>query len=267
MDIALIRALFERCLAAAGLLGLADPVCAEIRAALPRLRPPGATADGRLREWAVDHVEADPQHRHMSQLVTVYPLGQIDPASTPELATAAARVLDRRGPGAMGWSWAWKIALRARLGDAATARELLLEASRPLGGDLTRNAPVDGSEWGGLLPNLFSSHPPVQLDGNYGLLAAVLEMLVQSHNGVIRVLPAVPEQWPDGSARGLRCRGGLAVDLDWHGGRLATLTARRLAGAGESPLWIEYRESRRELRLAVGAQVHLDAKLMELDGC
>jgi alpha-L-fucosidase 2 len=260
MDVALIRALFTRCLAAAELLGLDDPVCPEIRAALPRLRPSGVTADGRLREWAEDHTEHDPYHRHMSQMVAVYPLDQIDPEATPELAAAALGVLDARGRGAMGWSWSWKIALRARLGDPATARDLLLEATRPLDADPALHAPVDGSRWGGLLPNLFSSHPPFQIDGNYGLSAAVLEMVVQSRDGVIKVLPAVPAQWPDGSGRGIRCRGGLAVDLTWRRGALSALTVRRLHG-DEGPVWIHYRQSRRRIRLAPGAQIRLGADL------
>jgi len=264
MDIAFIRALFTRCLEAADLLGLDDdPVCAEIRAALPRLRQPGLTRDGRLREWAEDHPEQDPHHRHMSQLVTVFPLGQVDPDTTPELATAARQVMDARGPGAMGWSWAWKIALRARLRDAATAHSLLLEAVRPLDGDPDRFADPTGAErWGGLLPNLFSSHPPFQIDGNYGLMAAVLEMLVQSHNaGTVSVLPALPEQWPDGDLRGVRCRGGLAVDLTWRRGALSTLTVRRLRGDGDRPVRIQYRELVRELRVPPGVELQFDTNL------
>jgi hypothetical protein len=264
MDIALIRALFTRCLDAAGLLGLDDAVCDEIRSALPRLRPPRVTRDGRLGEWSEDHLEQDPRHRHMAQMVAVYPLGQIDPDIAPELAAAALRTLDGRGPGAMGWSWAWKIALRARLSDAGTARGLLLEATRPLAGDPTQNAPVDGSQWGGLLPNLFSSHPPFQIDGNYGLMAAVLEMVVQSHGGSIRVLPAVPAQWPDGACRGVRCRGGLAVDVVWRGGALTELTVRRLNGE-DRPVSIRYGERRREIRVPSGAQVRLGADLAHLE--
>jgi alpha-L-fucosidase 2 len=267
MDIALIRALFDRCLAAAEVLGLDDPihglddpVCREIRAALPRLRPPGLTADGRLREWAEDLTEQDPHHRHVSQMVAVYPLGQIDPEDTPELAAAASRTLDARGTGAMGWSWAWKIALRARLGQADAARELFLEAARPLAGDPAQDAPVDGSRWGGLLPNLFSSHPPFQIDGNYGLMAAVLETVAQSRGATIRVLPALPEQWPDGACRGLRCRGGLAVDLAWRGGALTELAVHRLSGP-DQPVWIQYRGLRRQIRVAAGAPVRLGPDL------
>ncbi|WP_194916763.1 glycosyl hydrolase family 95 catalytic domain-containing protein [Catenulispora rubra] len=260
MDMALIRALFTRCLAAAELLGIEDPVCAEISAALPRLRPPGLTADGRLLEWGEDHVEQDPQHRHMSHLVGVHPLDQIDPDRTAELAEAALATLDRRGPGAMGWSWSWKITLRARLRDAAVARELLLEAVQPFSGDPLLSAPPEGTEWGGLLPNLFSTHPPFQLDGNYGLMAAVVEMLVQSHGGVIRVLPALPQEWPDGAVRGVRCRGGLAVDVVWRGGRLSTLSVHRLYG-DDGPVWIDYEGRRKEVQVVRGSSVDFGAEL------
>jgi alpha-L-fucosidase 2 len=267
MDVALIRALLVRTLTTAHLLGSADedPVCAEIRAALPRLRPTALTADGRLREWSEDHTEDDPHHRHMSPMIAVFPLGQIDPDTTPDLAEAAAGLLDARGPGAMGWSWSWKIALRARLRDAATARGLLLEAVRPFDGDPARHADPSGAErWGGLLPNLFSTHPPFQIDGNYGLMAAVLEIVVQSHGGAIRALPAVPEQWPDGSCRGVRCRGGLAVDLNWSRGALTALTVRRLAGPSDQPVSIRYGDLRRDLTVPVGAPVRLGPDLREL---
>ncbi|MCU1684203.1 MAG: hypothetical protein JWQ81_4942 [Amycolatopsis sp.] len=259
MDMSLIRALFTRCLKAADVLGIDDAVRAEIEAALPRLRPPAITPGGWLQEWVDDFTEQDPTHRHMSQMVALYPLDQIDPAVTPELAVAARNLLDRRGPGAMGWSWAWKVALRARLGDAGTARELLLEATRPLPGDPTRYAAVDGSEWGGLLPNLLSTHPPFQIDGNYGFTGALAEMLVQSHGTVLRVLPALPAEWPDGSARGLRCRGGLEVDLVWRAGELTDLTIRSL-GADRTTS-VAYRERTAEVSVEAGQEVRLDPAL------
>jgi alpha-L-fucosidase 2 len=161
----------------------------------------------------------------------------------------------------MGWSWAGKIALRARLRDAAAARSLLLEASRPLDGDAAVDAPVDGSSWGGLLPNLFSTHPPFQIDGNYGFMAALTEMVLQSHTGTVHLLPALPAQWPDGRATDLRCRGGLAVDFTWTDGALSTVTVRRQAGDAAEPVRIRHRARESELRIPAGHQVELDADL------
>jgi hypothetical protein len=246
MDMALIRAVFTRTLRAAEILGRSEPVCAEIETALPRLRPIRVGADGKLAEWVVDHEEQDPLHRHLSPLVALYPLDQID---TPELAAAATKFLDVRGPGAMGWSWAWKIALRARLRQGDLARELFTEAVRPFTTDPAVDAPVDGSEWGGLLPNLFSTHPPFQIDGNFGLMAAIAELLVHSHGGVIRVLPALPAAWPEGSVRGLRCRGGLAVDVDWADGKPTRLTVRRISG--DPADWVLISYAGRDLRTTI----------------
>jgi len=257
LDIALVRALFTRCLRAVDTLDLDDPITTQLTEALPRLRPPHVT-DGRLAEWAEDLPETDPQHRHLSPLATVYPLGQIDPDTTPELAKAAARLLDRRGPGAMGWSWTWKIALRARLRDGETAHALFQEATRPFTGDPRADAPVDGSQWGGLLPNLFSTHPPCQLDGNYGFTAALLEMLVQSHNG-IHLLPALPCAWPDGEVTGVRCRGGLAVDLTWRDGRLDAATVRRLGGDQDEPVTVRYGQN--SVKVSVSHEIRLDRTL------
>ncbi|GLK16037.1 glycosyl hydrolase family 95 catalytic domain-containing protein [Herbiconiux flava] len=249
MDISLIRALFGRVTEAAGMLGLEHPVLAEIAAALPRLVGFTATADGRLREWGADLVEVDPDHRHMSQMIAVHPLGLIDPVSTPELAKAAVATLDRRGPGAMGWSWAWKIALRARLGDGETARELLREASAPFERDHRRLAPVDGSEWGGLLPNLFSTHPPVQLDGNFGFAAAVRELVLGTAEGAVRLLPALPGAWADGELLGARLPGALAVDLRWAGGQPVEVVVRRLAEASPRAVEVELRGRRMRVPL------------------
>ena len=263
MDMALICAQFIRTLTAADILGLDDETCAEIRNALPRLRPPRLTADGRLREWSVDHQDAYPTHRHVSHLIAVHPLDQIDPLTSPRLAAAAMATLDARGHGAMGWSWSWKIALRARLAQPAAARTLLLEATRPYDGDPAEDSPPDGSRWGGLLPNLFSTHPPFQIDGNYGLMAGILEMLVQSHGGFIRILPALPEQWREGSCRGIRCRGGLAVDLAWRDGVVTGLTLTRIAGDPDQPVTVRYGALLRELRIATGQSARLTRRLQD----
>ncbi|MGN9919119.1 glycosyl hydrolase family 95 catalytic domain-containing protein [Micromonospora palomenae] len=255
-DIALIRALFERARSAIAVLGLDDPLDRDLTAALERLPELRVGPDGRLCEWSTDVADADPHHRHLSPLVALYPLDLIDPVRTPELAEAARRFLDARGPGAMGWSWAWKIALRARLGDAAEARALLLEASTAFDRDHRRLAPVDGSEWGGLLPNLFSTHPPFQIDGNYGFTAAIAELLVQSHHGRIRLLPALPAQWPSGRVAGLRARGGLEVDLAWADGAVDRAVIRDVRGAPHRVV-VEHGDRLLELEVPAHGEVSL----------
>ena len=171
--------------------------------------------------------------------------------------------LDQRGPGAMGWSWAWKIALRARLGDGETARELLREASAPFERDHQRLAPVDGSEWGGLLPNLFSTHPPVQLDGNFGFAAAVRELVLGTAEGALRLLPALPEAWADGELLGARLPGALAVDLRWAHGQPVEVVVRRLAEASPRVVDVELRGRRMRVPLDAGETV-LDLSALDL---
>ena len=254
MDLELIRSLFRRSLQTIDRIEPGSPLRPELETALAALPPAVIGADGRIREWSADVPDHEPLHRHLSPLVGLFPLDLISPERTPELATGARRLLEARGPGAMGWSWAWKIALRARLGDGEVAHQLLREALTPYAGDAHRHGPVDGSQWGGLLPNLFSTHPPFQIDGNLGFPAAIAEMLLQSHLGAIDLLPALPTAWPDGRVDGLRARGGVSVDLTWSSGRLERAVLHDLLGAPRE-LVVGHRGTRIDVRLAAGGSV------------
>ncbi|MEE1617748.1 glycosyl hydrolase family 95 catalytic domain-containing protein [Brachybacterium sp. J153] len=205
-------------LASAELLGRSeDEVVREAAAALPRIPGPRIGADGRVLEWHLDGVgEVEPTHRHVSHLGFEYPGATPQP---PEVSAAVVASMEARGDEATGWSLAWKTALWARLRRADKVQDLLELFLRPA------ELP-DGSERSGLYPNLFSAHPPFQIDGNIGIVAAIAECLVQSHRGEIELLPAAALILASGSVRGLRARPGVAVDMKWEDGAVTALSLR-----------------------------------------
>jgi alpha-L-fucosidase 2 len=225
-DTQIIAGLFRRCLDVAAVLDVDDGLRDELSAALARLPAMRIGSRGQLQEWREDHVEYEKGHRHVSHLFAVYPDAQITPRRTPDLAAAARRALELRIEEASdrsigGWSVAWLSLLWARFGEGAQAHEQLYGVLRKS----TETSLLDLSPPGGTNPlTVF------QIDGNLGAVAAVCEMLVQSHDG-IELLPALPPEWPAGSVGGLRLRGGFEADLEWAAGRLVRASLRSAAGA------------------------------------
>lgn len=244
MDNQLVFDVFSNAIKAATVLNVDATFADTLKAMLKRLPPMQIGRFGQLQEWMNDWDNPNDKHRHISHLYGLFPGNQVSPYHSPQLTEAAKTSLISRGDKSTGWSMGWKVNWWARLLDGNHAYKLISDQLSP--------APMDEKgQHGGTYPNLFDAHPPFQIDGNFGCTSGIAEMLVQSQDGAIQILPALPDAWPNGSVKGLVTRGGFVVNINWKNGKVDNFTiTSKLGGNCRIRLYDEVVAANGQVKLA-----------------
>ncbi|MBP1753661.1 MAG: Alpha-L-fucosidase [Firmicutes bacterium] len=257
MTMSILRDLFTNSIIAMDLIGDENELKKELTEALAQMLPVGIGSRGQLLEWEKEYEELDPEHRHVSLLYGLHPAREFTYDSTPELMEACRVTLMNRGDGGTGWSLGWKVNQWARLRDGDHALKMIKRQLQPVNGD-----EITYDNRGGTYDNLFDAHPPFQIDGNFGVCAGIAEMLLQSHEGFLSLLPALPKEWQCGSITGLMARGNIEVDLWWQEGLLQKAC---LMPRVDGRMKVKYKDNNIDIALHAGSNIFLDAGLSILN--